>query len=1065
MPSNAILTLADDLTHHRLAESDLPDATARLPALDEPTLHHLIRQADSASRNQPRQGWAIMAVTNAAANHTRSPFLQALTAWHLGRLANEYARPQQARDALARARYRFTELNEPGWLAACTWQENALPWASPDRWQSLTQLQNALNEMENAGATFALFVPQCCFTLAVTQMMVGDLFSAKANIEACEQVFRTHQDNFNLGRCLLVKINLGRRDGQIEAVSTWIGEALDLVAEWPSEKAKIGLQQGYVQWLSQGDYPGAITTFTAVIAAFTALDTPVWAALAQDGLAQVYTITGNLQAVEALLQQALTQATTYESIGLQADILLDMGWYETQRGNPEPALGHFQLAEQLYEQMGLQAMKAVTLMHLSDAYTQLGRYQLALRTLEKSHDQFKRFDNTSRLAECELRLAHTWFHLGQMQMTHLYLNQAGDHARQANHPTIWPYLYRRRALAHAHQSQIPAALTDLEEGLQVAQQQNDPHSIALMQLALAEMWLAQEKPAEAHPHLTNATTSFQAMGMVMDEMIGQIHWGHYYRQNGDTHQARLAWEKALAWSLATLPDISWQAAAGLAHLAEMQQKNHTALKHYHQVREALRQLRQGFWQPELASGFNQRPAATLDRAVQLAIRVGTSQDVLAFIEENKARLNARYTQNHPTPSAATPSTELQTRLGQIRWLQKQLYTHPEAHHFRLNTPLKQQLKDEIKAYDEARSRWQRDQPGEPGVPLDTPFDPAVFQKKATAVLGTDWVALDYYLTEEQLLGVVITPSGCYTWAKQRTIKPNRALLDMVHYGVEAEEDELFSPLSELGKFLIPEAVAPQLKPTTTLMIAPHRQLHHVPWAAIQVNGRPLVATCIPALTLSLSNLMSLWSRPRTHPSPLTAGLLLALSTFPDHRRPLLEVVQECAWVRPHLGTAGVLLAEAEATWANFLALGQEQGLARYSFWHVASHAFHEPLTGRLSGLSFYDRDVWLDELWQCAPLPQLVTLSACSGSKSKLYEGDEHISLATTCLAAGAQTVVGSLWPVPDTEMPLLMRDFYAALAEGKPVALSLALAQRQAWEQEHSWRLWGGLTCTGVPV
>lgn len=68
MPSNAILTLADDLIHHRLAESELPNATVHLPALDEPTLHHLIRQANSASRNQPWQGGAMMAMTNAAAN-------------------------------------------------------------------------------------------------------------------------------------------------------------------------------------------------------------------------------------------------------------------------------------------------------------------------------------------------------------------------------------------------------------------------------------------------------------------------------------------------------------------------------------------------------------------------------------------------------------------------------------------------------------------------------------------------------------------------------------------------------------------------------------------------------------------------------------------------------------------------------------------------------------------------------------------------------------------------------------------------------------------------------------
>ena len=225
-----------------------------------------------------------------------------------------------------------------------------------------------------------------------------------------------------------------------------------------------------------------------------------------------------------------------------------------------------------------------------------------------------------------------------------------------------------------------------------------------------------------------------------------------------------------------------------------------------------------------------------------------------------------------------------------------------------------------------------------------------------------------------------------------------------------------------------------------------------------------MAQCIPTLTLSLTNLLAIWSRPRTHPSPLTSGLLLAVSTFPDYRHAIPDVAAECALVRPLLGPEGADLCENEATWDNFLTLHGERDLSRFSFWHVATHASHEPLTGRLSGISFYDRDVWLDELWQCSPLPQLVTLSACSGSKSKVYEGDEHVSLATTCLSAGARTVVGSLWPVADKTMPALMATYYAALAADQSVALALASAQRQAWQQGKSWRLWGGLTCTGAP-
>jgi CHAT domain-containing protein len=161
--------------------------------------------------------------------------------------------------------------------------------------------------------------------------------------------------------------------------------------------------------------------------------------------------------------------------------------------------------------------------------------------------------------------------------------------------------------------------------------------------------------------------------------------------------------------------------------------------------------------------------------------------------------------------------------------------------------------------------------------------------------------------------------------------------------------------------------------------------------------------------------------------------------------------------------ANCLLAE-EATWPHLLALAEPGGLAGYTFLHVASHAFRDPVSGRLGGLALSDRNLLLDEVWELAPLPSLVTLSACSGSRSRLYAGDEQVGLAATCLAAGAQTFVGSLWPVLDETAVALMADFYASLAAGSGPARALALAQRRAWQHTNNLEQWGGFLCTGLP-
>jgi CHAT domain-containing protein len=112
----------------------------------------------------------------------------------------------------------------------------------------------------------------------------------------------------------------------------------------------------------------------------------------------------------------------------------------------------------------------------------------------------------------------------------------------------------------------------------------------------------------------------------------------------------------------------------------------------------------------------------------------------------------------------------------------------------------------------------------------------------------------------------------------------------------------------------------------------------------------------------------------------------------------------------------------------------------------------------------YDRDLWLDEIYQLAPLPRLVTLSACSGILSRLFEGDEQVGLATTCLAAGAQQVVGSLWPLLDEAMVEFMRRFYTYLQEEGAPALALAQTQRDLYEMGSPMVQWGSLQCIGQP-
>jgi CHAT domain-containing protein len=74
----------------------------------------------------------------------------------------------------------------------------------------------------------------------------------------------------------------------------------------------------------------------------------------------------------------------------------------------------------------------------------------------------------------------------------------------------------------------------------------------------------------------------------------------------------------------------------------------------------------------------------------------------------------------------------------------------------------------------------------------------------------------------------------------------------------------------------------------------------------------------------------------------------------------------------------------------------------------------------------------------------VVTLAACStGLPTRGY--DEAFSLATVFLAAGARSVVGSLWPVPDESTSLLMYMFHHYLGVDR-LGTASALRLAQLW-------------------
>ncbi|KAL8575874.1 hypothetical protein ACOMHN_014879 [Nucella lapillus] len=99
---------------------------------------------------------------------------------------------------------------------------------------------------------------------------------------------------------------------------------------------------------------------------------------------------------------------------------------------------------------------------------------------------------------------------------------------------------------------------------------------------------------------------------------------------------------------------------------------------------------------------------------------------------------------------------------------------------------------------------------------------------------------------------------------------------------------------------------------------------------------------------------------------------------------------------------------------------------------------------------------------------KLVVLnSAYTDDRAGRVNTDGVVGLTRALLSAGAQCVLYSLWPVPDSASKLLMRTLYGALQDGLPVtqALSKAIKTVQSTKQFSHPANWGGWVVVGQDI
>ncbi len=95
---------------------------------------------------------------------------------------------------------------------------------------------------------------------------------------------------------------------------------------------------------------------------------------------------------------------------------------------------------------------------------------------------------------------------------------------------------------------------------------------------------------------------------------------------------------------------------------------------------------------------------------------------------------------------------------------------------------------------------------------------------------------------------------------------------------------------------------------------------------------------------------------------------------------------------------------------------------------------------------------------------ELVVLSACETGLGEVRTGEGVFGLRRSFVLAEADTLVMSLWKVPDQQTRELMEEFYSRILAGEPRAKALKNAQMSIrYKHPHPF-YWGAFICQGDP-
>ena len=829
-----------------------------------------------------------------------------------------------------------------------------------------------------------------------------------------------------------------------------------------------------------GDFAGARRAFEMALAANRRSGRREPEAVNLINLGNLAVLSGDYDAAGIRYREALTAYRAADNRVGVAETWHDIGLLRLTRGDYAGATAALLAALRIYEVTGPPAEIAGVRRDAADVRAATGDLPGALRELQRAETAIQQTGDAD--AGLRARLALTRGDLAVLLNVPADADRAYAEAQQmyhrANDGAGEAEAFQGRGYLFLLREDYAQARDVLEQALR-GQESSDPRSRALTRLLVGYALRQSGDTGGARRAVTMALDTLRGVGDAAGEAAALGALGDRAVRAGTGLTAESLYRRGLdRLGPAPAPSVSWPLHAGLG----------AALRSRGALPDAVTEL-------EAAAGDVERVAARLPLEQRRASYLADKWDVyaeLALAERARGRIEAAFAASERL--RARQMLDLLAR-GRIVWTargQDSLRSREQDLRLRISD-LTRRLEDPpmgdglreptvgaAAAVREALARAQTAyaellaevQETKPEYAHLVEGKGATLREVANR-LAPDEALLEYLVTDSTALVFVVTSDtavvvdlGVGRHALASLVDFTRGALTRPAHGAAADGPSWRAPLERLHRFLIePIEAAGLLQGKRALVIAPHAELHYLPFAALRRPGAAApflveryVVTTVPSA--------SVWLRLRERGDPAPGAGVLALA-------PRVDVLPgtriEVGSIARLYGSRTRVLLGARATKRALRATAPGQRIIHFATYGVLNK--HNPLFSfvELAPQPGEDGRLEVHEVFNLDLHARLVVLSACqtalgAGSLADVPAGDDWVGLVEGFLYAGSANVMATLWPVEDRATAGLIERFYTELAAGRPEGEALAIAQRLSLRNSATADpfYWAGFTLNG---